>query len=276
LYHTTKWCALWIETPATLIGAPSRTARTPTTWEPPGYLVRVRSRLVVCAPGGSRSPFELPESRWNEQRDLISGGERSLYELAVAAASLGWDVELRGAVNQAILERLCSAAGAGPKVGLSPRRPETGEIVVVPEVVDQQLLATVRLSGAAGVMCLLAPPGLWGSSFLAGWKSPDPRTVVIETLGRALSFQSIHDLGLAMWTNARGIADAAERAGVPVEWLGTGTPVPFPKPDLKSMDVVIVEENRWAAQAQEVIDRLSGVSVLRVPRLDSVYSCATP
>ena len=165
-----------------------------------------------------------------------------------------------------------SAAGAGPRVGLSPRRPETGEIVVVPEVVDQQLLATVRLSGAAGVMCLLAPPGLWGSSFLAGWKSPDPRTVAIETLGSAQSFQSIHELGMAMWTNARGIAEAAERAGVPVEWLGTGTPVPFPKPCLKSMDVVIVEENRWAPQAQEVIDRLSGVSVLRVPRLDSVYS----
>jgi hypothetical protein len=232
----------------------------------------VRSRLVVCALGGERSAFELPESRWAPERGLISGGERSLYELAVAASCLGWDVELRGAINQAIFETMCFAAGAEPSVGLSPRRPERGEIVVVPEVVDHQLLATLRLSGAAGVMYLLAPPGLCGWSFLTGWKPPDPMTVAVETLGTALTFRAIHDFGITMWTNACGIAEAAERALVPIEWLGTGTPVPFPEPCLKSMDVVIVEENRWARPAQEVIDRLSGVSVLRVPRLDSVYS----
>ncbi len=57
-----------------------------------------------------------------------------------------------------------------------------------------------------------------------------------------------------------------------VEWLGTGTPVPFPDPGPKTVDVAIVEENRWVSLAEEVVGRLDGVSVLRIARIDSTYS----
>ena len=53
-------------------------------------------RLVVCAPLGERRHLELPGSTVGAGRPYISGGERSLYELAFAGAALGLDVELRG------------------------------------------------------------------------------------------------------------------------------------------------------------------------------------
>jgi hypothetical protein len=38
------------------------------------------------------------------------------------------------------------------------------------------------------------------------------------------------------------------------------------------MDVAIVEENRWVSLAEEVVGRLDGVSVLRIPGIDSTHS----
>jgi len=237
-----------------------------------GYLVRMRSRVVICSVQGSAGQFELPESRWAPERGQISGGERSLYELAVAATCLGWDVELRGAINQPILETICAAAGASPTVGLPPRRPEVADIVIVPEVAHHDLLAALRLSGAACVMDLLAPPGLWGWSFLRGWSPPDPLRVAIDTLSLPATFRAIDDFGIDMWTPAHGTAEAGTRAGVPVTWLGTGTPVPFPDPCPKTTDVAIVEMNRWVGLAAKIVGRLDGVSVLRIPPIDSTYS----
>jgi hypothetical protein len=232
----------------------------------------MRSRVVVCSVQGAAGQFELPESRWAPERSQVSGGERSLYELAVAASCVGWDVELRGAINQPILETVCAAAGASPTVGLPPRRPENADIVIVPEVANHDLLAALRLSGAACVMDLLAPPGLWGWSFLRGWSPPDPVRVAIDTLSLPATLRAIDDFGIEMWTPAHGMAEAGARAGVPVKWLGTGTPVPFPDPCPKRMDVAIVELNRWVGLAEKVVSGLDGVSVLRIPRIDSIYS----
>jgi hypothetical protein len=229
-------------------------------------------RLVVCALGASREYMGLPESRFAEDREYITGGERSLYELATAAAALGLDVELRGGINRPIFEELTSAAGAAPTVGLDARLPDSADIVVVPEGGEADLIAAVHLSGARPVLYLLAPPGLFGWSFLEGWTLPDLYTVSFDAVGRPETFRAVDDLGMTMWANARGMARAGERAGVLVEWLGTGTPVAFPADAVKCADVAIVAANRWSDGAEQVATRLTGATVLRIPAVPSAYS----
>lgn len=233
-------------------------------------------RLVICSICGPAGPLELPESVVAPQRDFITGGERSLYELAVGAASLGIDVELRGAINGPILDELAAAAGARPNVGLAPRRPDSGDLIVIPEAPDIELLATAHLSSARWVLHMLAPPGLWGWSFRPGWSEGDPMRVPVESVGTPATFQAIAGLGFAMWTNARGIAAAGARAGTAVEWLGTGTPVPFPSPGPRAFDVAVVENNRWSTWANEVVARLPGVKVKRIGATPDVYSLCAP
>jgi hypothetical protein len=229
-------------------------------------------RLVVCSVGGSAGFLELPESRANGDRTFVSGGERSLYELAVAGAALGFEVELRGMINKPILDAIAGAAGASPRVDLDSRRPDPEDVIVVPEAIDLQTLATLYLSTARCVMHLLAPPGLWGWSFLPGWEPVDPHRVDVHAVGLPASFRAIAAFGMSMWTNAHGIAEAGSRAGVPVSWLGTGTPVPFPAASTKTADVAIVEANRWAFEAEQVLSHLPSVNVHRVPAIESVYS----
>ena len=213
-------------------------------------------RLVVVAPGRPGPALELPGSRFSPDRPFISGGERSLYELAVAGAVLGLEVELRGDINRIIFETVTSAAGAGPRVGLEPRRPDGADLIVIPETAEKNLLATLALSSARRVMLLLAPPGLCGWSFEPGWTVPDSMTVPLDAIGTPWSYRQLEGSGLTLWTNAHGIAEAGCRSGVEVEWIGTGTPVPFPDEIAKQFDVAVVVANRWAGWAREVADRL--------------------
>jgi len=229
-------------------------------------------RLVICSVAGAAGYLELPESRVGDTRAFISGGERSLYELAVAAASLGMDVELRGAINESILRTLTAAAGAGPTVGLDPRPPDPKDVIVVPETVDRDTVATMQNSSAKWVLFLLGPPGLFGWSFRLGWAPCDPLLVPIESVGTAATFEAIESFGFGMWTNALGIAAAGGRAGVGVEWLGSGTPVPFPEPPRKTFDVAVVDNNRWIRSARDVVDGLAGVTVKRIPAIPHAYS----
>lgn len=229
-------------------------------------------RIVVCAPRGNRGLLELPESTVGSDPEYISGGERSLYELATAAACLGHDVELRGGLNASILATITDAAGASPRVRLGPRRPEAGEVVIMPEALDTEIMCSVHLSGALGVVMTLAPPGLWGWSFRSGWKPPDATSVPLDEIGTPATFRAIDALGLVMWTNAHGVAAAGHAAGVAVRWIGTGTPVPFVEPADKTVDIAIIEGNRWFDPALEVSKRISGASILRVPPIPSTYS----
>lgn len=230
------------------------------------------TRVVICSAAYSGGPFELPASEIREEHWFPSGGERSLYELAVAASSLDLEVELRGVINARILRTLTTAAGAAPRVDLPPRRPDPGDIVVLPEAPDLDALTALAFSQARLVMYLLAPPGLWGWSFEPGWERPDPLSVPLDSLGRPVSFQAISSFGFNLWTNSHGIAGAGERAGVNVEWIGTGTPVPFPEPVAKTCDVALLEHNRWRGWAEQVVEQLDGVSVRRIPPTPSVYS----
>ena len=229
-------------------------------------------RLVVVAPGRPGPVLELPGSRFSSDRPFISGGERSLYELAVAGAVLGLEVELRGDINRPILEVVTSAAGASPSVGLEPRRPDGADLIVIPETADKDLLATVALSSARRVMMLLGPPGLCGWSFEPGWTVPDSMTIPLDTIGTAWNYRQLEGSGLTLWTHTHGIAETGHRSGVEVTWIGTGTPVPFPDGIAKQFDVAVVAANRWAGWAREVADRLEVASVLTVPATPSVYS----
>ena len=232
-----------------------------------------RTRLVVCTLGGRRGPLELPESVVDDERPFISGGERTLYELATAAAVLGVDVELRGQIDRVVLAEVAGAAGASPRTGLPARRPSAADVVVVPEAIDLDVLAAVHLSEAHGVIDLLGPPGLTGWDFIGPVTPvPDPWTVPLERLGRPESFRVMAGLGFEMWTATLGLAAAGERSGTPVTWLGTGTPVPFPDIGDKSHDVAVIEANRWHRQAAQVADALSGASVLRIAPVPHVYS----
>ena len=106
-------------------------------------------RVTICSVGPEDLHLELPESRVGDDRRFPSGGERSLYELATAAATLGHHVELRGNISAPILETITTAAGAAPMTGMGPRPPEPGEIVVVPEGVFVPHLASAALPSAA-------------------------------------------------------------------------------------------------------------------------------
>lgn len=229
-------------------------------------------RLVICCLAHPAGLFELPASVIAEERPFITGGERSLYEVAVAAASLGIHVELRGAINEPILRQLTTAAGSAPTVDLPPRRPDPSDIIVVPEAPDLDTVASLALCHARLVMHVLAPPGLWGSPLERGWQRQDPTNVPLDSIGKPASFQATSAFGFSLWTNAHGIAAAGRNAGVAVEWIGTGTPVPFPKPLAKTFDVAMLENNRWRQWSEQIVDQLDEVSVKRIPSTPSVYS----
>lgn len=229
-------------------------------------------RVVVCALGGLHGVLELPESALLPDHASVSGGERSLYEIAVAAAAAGFEVELRGEIDQTILDTITSSAGVAPRVGLPARRPEPGEVVVIPEAAHLDLHLAAYLSGAAVVLVLLAPPGLCGWDFTPGWVRPDLHTVRVDAVGTPLGYRTIASLGCTMWTNAHGTAQAGREAGVDVNWIGTGTPVPFPDAPPKTFDVAIIENNRWYERAAGLAAELQGVSVLSIPPRRATYS----
>jgi glycosyltransferase involved in cell wall biosynthesis len=221
-------------------------------------------RVIVCALGGEEHPWSLPASRIVE-RTWIHGGERSLYELAVAASVLGHEVELRGDISGTDLRELCEAAGAAPRVGLAPRRPEPEDVVVVPEGwTDPVAYARVALSPARAVLLLLGPPGLVGWPFLPDWSPKDPSVTPVASVARPESFRAMAALGFELWADSAGLTDAARRAGVDCTDIGHGSPMPLPEPAGKTHDVATVEQNRWAPAARRVVDKLDA-SHLAIP-----------
>ena len=224
-------------------------------------------RLVVCALGGEVDPWKLPASELGS-RSWIHGGERSLYELAVAAAAAGHQVELRGEISEPDLRELGEAAGAMPAVGFEPRRPATEEVIVVPEGwTDPLQYARIAFSPARAILLVLAAPGLEGWPFAGAWSKPDPLTVPLDSVGRPEHYRAMAALGLELWTNSPRIADEARTAGVDCLLIGRGIPVPFPDPPPKRYDVVTVQDNRWAPLADRVVAALEGATHHSIPRV---------
>ena len=223
--------------------------------------------LVICTVGGWHTPWDMPASLYLD-RQWISGGERSLYELAAAAASLGHDVELRGDLQRRALDEICAAAGAAPRVGMPSRRPASDDLVVVPEGwSDPQHYARIALSPARAAIMLLAPPGLFGWPFVEGWTPPDPTAVPLDAVGRPEHYRGMTSLGFELWTNAPVLAAEAEAAGVACRMLAAGDPVPFPDPRPKRLDVAVIENNRWAPLARAALATLDATHVA-IPTVD--------
>jgi hypothetical protein len=231
---------------------------------------RLTRRVVVCGLGGDRAPWDLPASTF-EARRWIHGGERSLYALAIAIAAIGWDVELRGRIVIRDLDRMVRAAGGrGPRVDLPPRRPTAEDLVIVPDGWTYPLAyARICLSPARLVMMLLAPPGLFGWPFQAGWARSDPTSARLEEMATREQFRAMETLGFELWSNNELLVDAARSADVACKWVGGGMPTPFPEPGNKTHDVALVEANRWAPLARAVAAKLNGVRVLRIPEVDN-------
>src|SRR6516165_1955854 len=227
-------------------------------------------RVVVCGLGGERTPWGLPASSLEAAR-WIHGGERSLYALATAIATLGWDVELRGRIVSKELDRMVRAAGGrGPRVELPPRRPAAEDLVIVPDGwTDPLAYARICLSPARLVMMMLAPPGLFGWPFQADWTRSDPLSAKAEEMATPEHFRAMEALGFELWSNNQWLAAAAHSADVDCEWIGNGLPTPLPAPGEKTHDVAVVEANRWAPLARSVAAKLNEVSILRIPEVDN-------
>jgi hypothetical protein len=224
-------------------------------------------RLVVCLAGDADRGL-LPESKLVDDR-FAYGGVRSCSALAFAAASRGWDVELRGGVPRVLFEELRAATDAVPRVGLPPRAPAATDVVLVPEGWRKPLeYGQVALSPARAWLYLLAPPGLFGWPFTEEkWSLPDPLTADPARLARPEHFLGMRALGFGLITHSHGIAAAAGRAGVACRYVGMGGPSRFPEPEgPRDTDVVGLVENRWAPLVEQVLSRLDGgPSVDRVP-----------
>jgi hypothetical protein len=215
-----------------------------------------RRKVIVWTTGehpvGWRLPPAIPYAgRW------IPGGVRTLHELAVAIAVTGRTVELRGLVLSSALEELSTAAGAGPALPTESRRPDIGDVVIVPEAIFDPLeLARLVLSGARVVLVVLAPTGLIGWPLVGGHVPASPLEVDPQSLARPEHFSAMAALGIGCWTHMLRIQELAAEAGVGFHFIGNGDPLPPPAPAQKNVDVVWLKANRWAPLAEQVAPRL--------------------
>ena len=217
-------------------------------------------RLVLNLVGDA-DHGRLAESRF-AGRPFVFGGELNAYELAFAAATAGYDVELRGWLHEPTFTRFAEAAGAAPRVGLEARRPESGDLVVVPEGWDDPVeYLQLALSPARLAMFVLAPPGLFGWPFTERWSPPDPLSVAVSAVGRPEHFAAMDALGFELVTHSPGLVDAAAAGGIDCTLIGTGLPWSMPEPAAKDVDAVALLANRWAPLARQVAATLGDGTV---------------
>jgi hypothetical protein len=223
------------------------------------------SRLVVNTVGDAVHG-RLAESRFVE-RSFLPGGEQNLYELAFAAAALGYEVELRGWLDQPMFERMAAGAGAEPATNLAARRPEPDDFIVVPEGWRDPLdYGRLLLSPARLAIFVLAAPGLFGWPFTASpWEPPDPLTVPIEAVARPEHFVGMSALGFELLSHSPGIVAASMAAGVECVFVGTGRPDwRAPPAEEKTVDIAAIGDNRWAPLADRVLSELDGYTIDRI------------
>jgi hypothetical protein len=222
---------------------------------------------VVLLASWEFDSWDLPRFAPLENRTWMSGGHRTLLELAAAAAAAGCAVELRGV----FIEREVESIEAAARVQLGrPRqaRPRTSaDIVIVPEgLADPLLFAREALSPARAVVAVLGAPGLFGWSFGSGGPPRDLLTVDTEAVGRPEQLESAHRLGLEIWTNLAGIAEQARAIGLPHHYVGVGRPEEYPDPPTKRVDVATLADNKWAPLARAAVAGLRpGVSHVELP-----------
>ena len=220
-----------------------------------------RKRLVVCTTAAAAEPNLLPPGEFVE-RPWISGGERELHELAFAAAQAGREVELRGWLDRRLFDELVAStdarvAGRVTVPGLA-RRPTNEDVVAAPDDHDDPLhYLRVWLSDAQLVLVVMAPIGMFGWPFVAGWARRPAPEVTLAEVNRPESFRAIAAMGIPIWAKSPVIVDLARAAGGEVSFVGNGQPTAFPSPPReKVIDVAWLEDNRWAPRAREVAGKL--------------------
>jgi hypothetical protein len=179
-----------------------------------------------------------------------------MHELSVAIAATGREVEVRGGFDVADLRRMGAAAGAMPRICARPRQASADDVLLLTEGLPPASYLPVALGPARAIMLVLAVPGLFGWSFRAGWSTPDPTTVELESFDVPGSLGAMAGLGFELWTHMPHVAALAAAAGLQCTWIGNGCPVPYPDPGPKRVDVAMIAENRWAPGARWVLDQL--------------------
>jgi hypothetical protein len=225
----------------------------------------VPQRRLVVNLVGDAAHGQLTESRFVE-RPFLPGGEHNMYELAFAAAAAGFVVELRGWIEPRAFHRLRETLGAAPSVELPARMPTGEDLIVVPEGWQDPLeYARLLLSPAQIAIFILAAPGLFGWPFGApGWQRPDPLSVDVNAVAKPAHFQAMHALGFRLLTHSPGIVSAAEAAGVPCVFVGTGRPAPIEPPAAdagRPSDVAALLANRWEPLVRAAVPDLDGLCV---------------
>src|SRR5439155_15680603 len=81
-------------------------------------------------------------------------------------------------------------------------------------------------------------------------------------------FRAMASAGFELWTNSEAIGEAAAAADAECAYVGQGVPTPFPAVPAKAVDVVTVEDNRWAPLAERVVAALDRPhrAIPRLPR----------
>jgi len=194
-----------------------------------------------------------------EDDTWIAGGVRSLLELAAGLAAIGLEVELRGGFVESEVAAIEDAAGVQLGRPSARRRPQQDELVIIPEGHNDPLIfARVALSGARAVMMMLGPLGLVGWPF-DGMPIPEANEILTfdtGTVGRPESLMAAQSLGLELWTNASAIAAQGAAVGIDVKYIGHGRPTPYPEPGEKSVDVLVLAENRWTPLALDALETI--------------------
>jgi hypothetical protein len=224
------------------------------------------ARVVVLFPA-SFDGWTLPPFEPTDDRAWISGGERTLLELAAAAAVAGRTVELRGSVAHAEVSEIEQAAGVVFERPYARRRADAGDTIIIPEgVVDPIVFARAALSPARAVVAVLGAPGLFGWAFDGHGRGADVLTVEPASVGRPEQLEAARHVALEVWTNLRAIASQAGSLGIPHHFVGVGRPLPYPEPGEKRFDVATLADNKWAPLAREAVRSLRpGISTTELP-----------
>ena len=216
------------------------------------------ARVVVCLALDERDPWKLASARLHD-RTWIPGGVRTLHELAAAAAAAGYETEVRGDFHGGVLAEMSEAAGVHVGTPRHPRKPEPEDLLCVPDGIgDPRFFIRAALMVSRPVYLALAPPGLFGWSFVPGWRYVDALDVDPESVGLAEHCRTIGALGFRVWTNASTLGDAFYSAGVPATVIGGGRPMPLPPEPSKDVDVVSVADNRWASVTRAALRGFNG------------------
>ena len=211
--------------------------------------------------------WDLPPAQLDAD-ELISGGDRTMLELAVALAASGREVELRGPVPAAVLEELAGAAGARPRTPTAGRALRAEDVAICPNVgADPLRFARCVLSPARFVLFVHAPLGQFGWPFVGRWEAAPHVTVELASLSQPAHYRALAGLGVDVWTHIELVHSQACAAGVRSSFVGNGDPLPpSAEPAVKDVPIAYLEGSRWRSLAERAA-ALIGDGVRAIPSL---------